>query len=197
MRRQQHDDNNRYNVPAMPPATSPINQPNMPPGVSPITQPNMPPAVSPIMQPKMPPAVSPITQPNMPRKSPCPFTPPPGTAFNPIGVPPWAGQPVMPPTSSPATQPPVAAPTTPMNPVDFDRQPGPPVLTDAGYLQADLKRYIGYPVKVEFILGTNMFVDREGILLEVGIDHIVLRETRTDDLLFADLYAIKFVTVLL
>lgn len=223
MRRQQNDDNNRYNVPATPPVVSPITQPNMPPAVSPITQPNMPPAVSPIKQPKMPPAVSPIrqpnmppvvspiTQPNMPKMSPCPFVPPPGTAFNPIGVPPWAvqpgmspiggnpvTQPGMPSTGMPSTgMPPTAMPSTPGTPVDFDREPGPPVLTNDGYLQAHLKQYIGHPVKVEFILGTNMFIDREGTLIDVGIDHIVLRETRTDDLLFADFYSIKFVTILL
>lgn len=197
MRRQQNDDNNRYNVPAMPPAVSPITQPNMPPVVSPIRQPKTPPVVSPIRQPNMPPVVSPITQPNMPKMSPCPFVPPPGTAFNPVGVPPWAAQPGMPPTSSPSTQPPATSPTTPRTPADFEREPGPPVLTNDGYLQAHLKQYIGYPVKVEFILGTNMFIDREGTLIDVGIDHIVLRETRTDDLLFADFYAIKFVTILL
>lgn len=187
MKKQQIDDNNRYRVPAMPPATSPITQPNIPPSVSPITQPNIPPSVSP------------ITRPRKPMMPPCPYAPP-GTAFNPIGVPPWATQPGMPTTGTPGTpttRPPATSPSTPRSPVDFAPEQGPPVLRNDGYLQAHLKQYIGRPVKVEFILGTNMFIDREGTLMDVGIDHIVLRETRTDDLLFADLYSIKFVTILL
>ncbi|MFA5523282.1 MAG: hypothetical protein WDA24_02890 [Tissierellales bacterium] len=171
MRRQHFDDNNRYNVPAMPPAVSPITQPRIPP-------------------------TPPIMQPRKPMGPPCPFAPP-GTVFNPIGVPPWATQPSMPPTGVPATQPPSMMPSPSRPPSVTIPQPGPPVLTNDGYMQAHLKQYIGRPVKVQFILGTNMFVDREGTLIDVGIDHIVMRETRTDDLLFADFYSIKFVTILL
>ncbi len=145
----------------------------------------------------MPPAVSPITQPTPPMKPRCTFPPsckfpPPGTAFNPIGVPPWAPQPDMPSTDGSTAQPPTMMPPTGTMP-----QPGPPVLRGNDYLQGQLKEFIGMPVKVEFILGTNMFIDREGTLVDVGIDHIILRETRTDDLLLADLYSIKFVTILL
>lgn len=193
MIRQQNDDNNRYNVPAMPPAVSPIMEPKMPP-----TTPMMPPGISPITQPNMPPAVSPIMQPGKPMMPPCPYSPPgtafppPGTAFNPIGVPPWAAQPGMPSTGMPTTGMPSTQPST-----GFAPRTGPPVLTNDAYLQAHLKQYIGRPIRAEFILGTNMFIDREGVLLDVGIDHIVMRETRTDDLLFADIYSIKFVTILL
>ncbi|WIV10446.1 hypothetical protein [Proteiniborus sp. MB09-C3] len=194
----------RPNMPNVPPI-SPITQPNMPnvPPTSPITQPKMPnvPPTSPITQPKMPniPSTSPITQPTMPMMPPCTFPPsckfpPPGTAFNPIGVPPWAAQPSMPSTGGPTTQPSVTPPSTSM---PATRRPAPPVLVGNDYMQGQLKEFIGRPVKVEFILGTNMFIDREGTLVDVGIDHIVLRETRTDDLLLADLYSIKFVTVLL
>lgn len=192
MKGQQFDDNNRYNIPAMPPSVSPITQPNMPPAVSPITQPPVPPT-------------SPIMQPRKPLGPPCPFMPPPGTtfpppgtAFNPIGVPPWAG---MQPGTSPSVTIPIQQPTMPPStsrpPTGTIPQPGPPVLRSDDYLQGHLKQYIGRPVKVEFILGTNMLVDREGILLDVGIDHIVIRETRTDDMLFCDLYSIKFVTIYL
>lgn len=126
---------------------------------------------------------------------PCNFAPP-GTAFNPIGVPPWAMQPSMPSTGMPSTQP-TTPPSTSQPPIDTTPQPAPPVLRGNEYIQGQLREYIGKPVKIEFILGTNMLIDREGILLDVGIDHVVLRETRTDDILLADLYSIKFVTVLL
>lgn len=131
---------------------------------------------------------APMMPPTAPMMPPCMY--PPGTVYNPIGVPPWAGmQPSLPPAGTPTIQPPIAQPPTAIP------QPGPPVTTDTGYIQGYLKTVIGRPIKAQFILGTNMFVDREGILEDVGIDHIVIREARTDDLLIADLYSIKFVTV--
>lgn len=116
---------------------------------------------------------------------------PPGTVYNPIGVPPWAGvQPSLPYPGIPSIQPVPLQPPTGIMP----QQPAPPVMSRE-YIQGYLKTVIGRPIKAEFILGTNMFLDREGILVDVGIDHIVIRETRTDDLLVCDLYSIKFVTV--
>ncbi|SDY62504.1 hypothetical protein SAMN05660462_00495 [Proteiniborus ethanoligenes] len=127
--------------------------------------------------------------PAAPMMPPCMY--PPGTVYNPIGVPPWAGvQPSLPPTGTPGVQPVPSQPPTGTMP----QQPGPPVM-DKEYIQGYLKTVIGRPIKAEFILGTNMFLDREGILVDVGIDHIVMRESRTDDLLICDLYSIKFVTV--
>ncbi|WP_352418908.1 hypothetical protein [Proteiniborus sp.] len=135
--------------------------------------------------------------PATPMMPPCIYSP--GTVYNPIAVPPWAGmQPGFPPTGGqPVTQPPAILPPTTRQPVDFAPEPGPPVMRGNDYIQGQLKDFIGRPVKVEFILGTNMLIDKEGTLLDVGIDHIVLRETRTDDILLADLYSIKFVTILL
>lgn len=141
------------------------------------------------------PAMPPTTSPTMPMMPPCMF-PPPGTVYNPIGVPPWAGmQPSTPPSATLPIQPLPTPPSTSRPPTGTVPQPGPPVLRNTDYIQGYLKTVIGRPVKVEFILGTNMFIDREGILVDVGIDHIVIRETRTDDLLVCDLYSIKFVTV--
>lgn len=111
---------------------------------------------------------------------------PPGTAYNPIYVPP-AGTPSL---QIPTGRTPVNEP-----PVDFDYESGPPVTTDTAYIQAYLQTVIGRYVKIEFVLGTNMLIDREGTLINVGVDHIVLREPETDDLLIADLYSIKFVRV--
>ena len=71
----------------------------------------------------------------------------------------------------------------------------PPVMSDKDYIQGYLRTIIGRYVKVEFILGSNMLIDREGTLVNVGIDHIVLREPETDDLVVADLYSIKFVRI--
>lgn len=77
-------------------------------------------------------------------------------------------------------------------PVDFDMLPTTPVL-DIQYTQGYLKSQIGARIKVEFLIGTNMLVDREGTLVDVGISYIIIREVETDDLLLCDIYSIKFV----
>jgi hypothetical protein len=58
-----------------------------------------------------------------------------------------------------------------------------------GYLRTQIGRY----VKVEFLIGTNMLIDREGTLMAVGTSYIILQEPETDDLLLCDMYSIKFV----
>ncbi|MGE4284807.1 MAG: hypothetical protein AB7G87_14025 [Clostridia bacterium] len=123
-------------------------------------------------------------------------------------------RPLVPRYPSNGTQPTPMYPTTPMypgyqqpvpyvSPAPIGTQPilapdvgfeeGPPTLTDIGYTPAYLKTQIGRRVKVEFLLGTNMLVDREGTLLNVGINYIIIQEVDTDDLLLCDLYSIKFV----
>lgn len=69
----------------------------------------------------------------------------------------------------------------------------PPQVMETEYTQGYLKTQIGSKVKVEFLIGTNMLVDREGTLVDVGISYIVIIETETDDLLLCDIYSIKFV----
>ncbi|MDD3706000.1 MAG: hypothetical protein PHC45_08060 [Clostridiaceae bacterium] len=83
-------------------------------------------------------------------------------------------------------------PMTGAAPVDFDMLPTTPVL-DIEYTQGYLKTQIGKRVKVEFLIGTNMLVDREGTLVDVGISYIIINEVETDDLLLCDIYSIKFV----
>ncbi|SHK55226.1 hypothetical protein [Paramaledivibacter caminithermalis] len=72
---------------------------------------------------------------------------------------------------------------------------GPPVQDDINYLQGYLRTHIGQYVKIEFLIGTNLFIDKEGILEKVGISYVVLKEAGTGNELIADLYSIKFVTV--
>jgi len=69
----------------------------------------------------------------------------------------------------------------------------PETLQNIAYTQGYLKKHIGSRVKVEFLIGTSMLVDREGTLVDVGTSYIVIREVDTDDLLLADMYSIKFV----
>jgi hypothetical protein len=78
------------------------------------------------------------------------------------------------------------------SPVDFEQLLQTPVF-DIEYTQGYLRTQIGRKVKVEFLIGTNMFIDREGTLMDVGISYIIIQETETDDLLLCDIYSIKFV----
>lgn len=72
----------------------------------------------------------------------------------------------------------------------------PTVLASAYYSAGFLRNFIGYNMRVEFVLGTSGgFTDRTGVLKEVGASYIVLQPTDTDDLLMCDLYSIKFVTI--
>lgn len=79
-------------------------------------------------------------------------------------------------------------------PVQDMLQPAiPPLVMDTEYTQGYLKTQIGSKIKVEFLIGTNMLVDREGILVDVGVSYIIIIETETDDYLLCDIYSIKFV----
>lgn len=85
-------------------------------------------------------------------------------------------------------------PTGVQMPIQEMLQPAiPPVVMETQYTQGYLKTQIGSKVKVEFLIGTNMLVDREGTLVDVGISYIIIIETETDDLLLCDIYSIKFV----
>lgn len=62
------------------------------------------------------------------------------------------------------------------------------------YLNGFIRTQIGRRVKVEFLVGTNSFIDKEGTLLGVGINYIIINETDTDDITLCDFYNIKFIT---
>lgn len=63
------------------------------------------------------------------------------------------------------------------------------------YLNGFLRTQIGNRVKVEFLVGTNTYLEKSGKLLAVGANFIVLQESMTDDLLVCDFFNIKFVTI--
>lgn len=77
-------------------------------------------------------------------------------------------------------------------PLGVDQFGEPPIM-DIEYTQGYLRTQIGKRIKVEFLIGTNMLVDREGTLVDVGISYIIINEVETDDLLLCDIYSIKFV----
>ena len=63
------------------------------------------------------------------------------------------------------------------------------------YLNGFLAAQVGNRVKVEFLVGTNTYLEKSGKLIDVGANFIVLQEAMTDDLLVCDFFNIKFVTI--
>lgn len=74
-------------------------------------------------------------------------------------------------------------------------QDTPEMLTNNIYTPAFLRENIGKLMRVEFLIGTNNLVDRIGILADVGASYIVLQSLESDSMTYADLYAIKFITI--
>ena len=74
-------------------------------------------------------------------------------------------------------------------------QNSPEILTNPIYTPAFLREQIGKLMRVEFLIGTNLLVDRIGILEDVGASHILLRSFENDSLVYCDIYAIKFITI--
>lgn len=81
-----------------------------------------------------------------------------------------------------------------MAPITPTTRPIPMTGASLEFLNGFLRTQIGRAVKVSFLIGTNTFQDRNGILLGVGANYILLQEAETDDLLACDFYNIKFVT---
>lgn len=78
---------------------------------------------------------------------------------------------------------------------NMNNQDIPESLKNTIYTPAFLRKYIGRLVKVEFLIGTSIMEDRTGILLEVGASYIILRSVQDNNLLYCDIFSIKFVTI--
>lgn len=71
----------------------------------------------------------------------------------------------------------------------------PEVLTNNIYTPGFLRGNIGKLMRVEFLIGTNTLTDRIGILEDVGASYILLRSLQSNDVTYADIYSIKFITI--
>ena len=71
----------------------------------------------------------------------------------------------------------------------------PELITNNLYTPAFLREQIGKLVRVEFLIGTNNLTDRIGILEDVGVSYILLRAIESGNLLYCDIYSIKFVSI--
>lgn len=74
-------------------------------------------------------------------------------------------------------------------------QNSPEILTNNIYTPAFLREQIGKLMRVEFLIGTNNLTDRIGILEDVGASYILLRSVESDNIIYCDIYAIKFITI--
>lgn len=74
-------------------------------------------------------------------------------------------------------------------------QNSPEILTNNIYTPAFLREQIGKLMRVEFLIGTNNLTDRIGILEDVGASYILLRSVESDNIIYCDIYSIKFVTI--
>lgn len=71
----------------------------------------------------------------------------------------------------------------------------PEILTNNIYTPAFLREQIGKLMRVEFLIGTNNLTDRIGVLEDVGASYILLRSVESNNLVYCDIYSIKFVTI--
>lgn len=73
-------------------------------------------------------------------------------------------------------------------------QPYPITAESIQYLNGFIRSQIGRNVSIEFLVGTNQLVTKDGFLLAVGANFILLNPKGTDDILACDFYNIKFIT---
>ena len=72
---------------------------------------------------------------------------------------------------------------------EFQQSPAYP-----GSWQQILKDNIGEYCLIDFLIGTQNLVRREGVLYAVGVSVLTLIEPKTEIYIVCDLYSIKFVT---
>mgnify|MGYP003289421592 CR=1 FL=1 len=71
----------------------------------------------------------------------------------------------------------------------------PETYTNSLYSPGFFRNFIGKLVKAEFLLGSAGMQDRIGILVDVGASYIVLRSVQDNNLLYCDIFSIKFLTI--
>lgn len=79
-------------------------------------------------------------------------------------------------------------------PVGFEQ--GPPPVMDREYIAGYLTTLIGKRVRAEFSIGTGLYLDKTGIMREVGVNYFVLEDLVTGARIMCDLYSVRFVTTL-
>ena len=79
---------------------------------------------------------------------------------------------------------------------DMMNRQGPPPVMDKYYIAGYLKENIGKNVRAEFAIAGGFFVDKAGVLKEVGVNYFVLEDNFSRAKIMCDLYSVKFVTIM-
>ena len=109
--------------------------------------------------------------------------PPPAPAYIPPAVQPGA------------YAPPTPVPMPPADSLDIGSSQGPPPAAEVGFIPYYLASNMGRTVRAEFIVGTSQYVDKTGVISEVGVNYFVLYDTNARADVMCDLYSVKFVTI--
>ena len=90
----------------------------------------------------------------------------------------------------------------PINNTEFSQQitdfskPFPVTAESIQYLNGFIRTQIGRRVQVDFLIGNNEVITKDGFLLGVGANYILLNEIGTNDITACDFYNIKFIRFL-
>ena len=85
------------------------------------------------------------------------------------------------------------AATNDLAPITEYNQPFPITAESIQYLNGFLRTQIGRRVEIQMLVGTDNLVTKEGYLLGVGANYILINEIGTSDITTCDFYNIKFV----
>lgn len=77
-------------------------------------------------------------------------------------------------------------------PIEPYNQPYPITVQNIQYLNGFIRSQVGRRVHVEFLIGTSNIVEKDGYLVAVGANFILLNPLDTKDILACDFYNIKF-----
>lgn len=132
--------------------------------------------------PRITPRPNPLMPPDFPvaPAAPAPSPAPPETELD------FPASPVLP--GAPAVSPGITVPQNPLLP------PGSNVMDYEGlqYLNGYLRTQINKNVQVEFLVGSSNILTRNGTLVGVGLNYILLEDPVTGDVSACDFYNIKF-----
>lgn len=81
-----------------------------------------------------------------------------------------------------------------LRPIEEYNQPFPITAESIQYLNGFIRSQVGRYVTIEFLVGTNLLIEKEGFLIGVGANFILLNERGTSEIMACDFYNIKFIT---
>lgn len=82
-----------------------------------------------------------------------------------------------------------------LEPIQAYNQPFPITAESIQYLNGFLRSQIGRRVRIDFLVGNNCLVTKDGFLLAVGANFLLINPTDTDDIMACDFYNIKFIKI--